>query len=189
MKHATLALLVAFALGARVLFCLEVVGLHAPLRGDEVDYDRLAVSLDSGKGFVSDSGSPTASRPPLYPLLLAGIYRLAGQRPEAGRVAQIVLSTVIVLLVYALSKRFSSERVALSATALAALSPPLVFMSSYLLVENLYIALVLSFLILFSRGVERPASIAGCFIGGVVLGLSSLARPNALPVALFAAAA
>jgi hypothetical protein len=80
MRHATLALLLLLALGVRILFCLEVVGLHSPLRGDEIDYHRLAVSLASGEGFVDAYGDATAARPPLYPVFLACAYRVFGDR-------------------------------------------------------------------------------------------------------------
>jgi 4-amino-4-deoxy-L-arabinose transferase-like glycosyltransferase len=189
MKRILLAILVSLALGARILFCLEVVGLHAPLRGDEIDYDRLAVSLASGKGFVNEYGEPTAARPPLYPIVLAGAYRLFGEREEAGRILQIVFGAAIVLLSYILSKKLFPEPVAITATAFVAFSPSLIFISSYLLVENLYILLLLTFLMLFVDGIEQPVSYRRCFVGGIILGLSSLARPNAFPLTLFVIAA
>jgi len=185
MNRTALTVLVSLALGARFLFCFEVVGFHAPLRGDEVDYHRLAVSLASGQGFVNAYGEATAARPPLYPLVLAGAYRLFGERAETGRILQIVLGAAIVFLSYILSKKLFSEPVAITATAFIALSPSLIFISSYLLVENLYILLLLIFLVLFSDGIEQPVSYRRCFVGGLVLGLSSLARPNAFPFTLF----
>jgi 4-amino-4-deoxy-L-arabinose transferase-like glycosyltransferase len=188
MKPTALALVIGIGLAARILFCVEVVGLHAPLRGDEVDYHGLAVSLASGKGFVNAHGEPTAARPPLYPVVLSGAYRLFGEREETGRILGIGLGIVVVLLSYVLSKKLLSEPAAIVAAALAACNPSLIFMSAYLLVENLYIVLVLVFLILFSRGIEQPASYRTCVVGGLTLGLSSLARPNAFLFALFVTA-
>jgi 4-amino-4-deoxy-L-arabinose transferase-like glycosyltransferase len=187
MNRKLLFFIVALGLAFRALFWLEVTGPNAPLRGDEIDYDALARSLASGRGFAVASGEPTASRPPLYPVLLAGIYRIAGFRTEAGKILQILLGGAIVLLTYLLARRLFTERAALAAAAIAALNPSLVFISSYLLAENLYIVLLLSFLVLFARASTEPLSHGACAAGGSLLGLASLARPNAFPFAIFAA--
>ena len=151
-----LVVIMVLAVAFRALFWLEVVGPGAPLRGDEFDYDAIARSLASGHGFSLTADKPTASRPPLYPILLAGVYRIVGVRAEAGKALQILLGGAIVLL-------------------------------AYLLAENIYNVLLLSFLVLFAGARVKPLSYAVCVAGGILLGLSSLARPNAFPFAMFAA--
>ena len=183
-----LAIILVLAIAFRALFWLEVVGPAAALRGDEIDYDAIARSLVSGHGFSLTDGSPTASRPPLYPILLSGVYRIAGARAEAGKILQILLGGAIVLLAYLLGRRLFSESEALAAAGLVACNPSLIFISSYLLAENLYIVLLLSFLVLFARQRKKPLSYAVCAAGGILLGLASLARPNAFPFAMLAAA-
>ncbi len=185
----TLLAILLIALALRAAFWLEVVGPASPLRGDEIDYDAIARSVASGSGFSLSAGEPTASRPPLYPILLAGVYRIAGARAEAGRILQILLGGAIVLLTYLLARGLFGEAAALVAAALVACNPSLIFISSYLLAENLYIVLLLSFLVFFAAGRKRSPSYAACAGGGMLLGLASLARPNAFPFALFAAAA
>ncbi len=188
MKNRTLLfVIIALALAFRAFFWLEVTGPAAPLRGDEIDYDEIARSIASGRGFAFDAGEPTASRPPLYPAFLAGIYRIAGFRTEAGKIVQILLGGAIVLLTYLLARRLFTESAALAAAGIAALNPSLVFVSSYLLAENLYIVLLLSFLVLFARRGAAPLGYGACAAGGILLGLASLARPNAFPFAVFAA--
>jgi 4-amino-4-deoxy-L-arabinose transferase-like glycosyltransferase len=189
MKPKLIALLIVLAVALRVLFWLEIVGVHAPLRGDEIDYDRIARSLASGSGFVGAGGEPTASRPPLYPVVLAGMYRIFGPHAAAGRILQILLGGAIVALAYLLARRLVPERAAVAAAVLAAFAPPLVFISAYLLSENLYVVLLLSFLIVFSRSLETEITYRSSAAGGILLALASLARPNAFPFALFAAAA
>jgi 4-amino-4-deoxy-L-arabinose transferase-like glycosyltransferase len=182
-----LVIIMVLAVALRAVFWLEVVGPAAPLRGDEIDYDAIARSLASGHGFSVNADRPTASRPPLYPILLGGVYRIAGARNEAGKALQILLGGAIVLLTFLLGRRIFSESAALAAAALVACNPSLIFISSYLLAENLYIVLLLSFLILFAGGRTKSLSYAVCAAGGMLLGLASLARPNAFPFALFAA--
>ena len=188
MNRIFLAAVLLLALVLRIFFWLEVAGPDAPLRGDEIDYDSIARSLASGGGFAAAGGAATAARPPLYPLLLGGVYRAVGVRVEAGRILQILLGVSIVLLTHMLARRLFREGVALLSAAAVAFDPSLIFISSYLLAENLYIALLLSFLVLFARAAARPPSYAACAAGGILLGLASLARPNAFPFALFAAA-
>jgi 4-amino-4-deoxy-L-arabinose transferase-like glycosyltransferase len=186
MNRKLLFVIVALGLALRGFFWLEVTGPAAPLRGDEIDYDAIARSLASGRGFSLAAGEPTASRPPLYPVLLAGVYRIAGFRTEAGKALQILLGGAIVLLTYLLARRLFTESAALAAAVVAACNPSLIFISSYLLAENLYIVLLLSFLVLFARMATEPLSHGSCAAGGILLGLASLARPNAFPFAVFA---
>jgi 4-amino-4-deoxy-L-arabinose transferase-like glycosyltransferase len=183
-----LVVITALGLAFRALFLLEVVGPGAPLRGDEIDYDTIARSLAAGHGFSSAIDVPTASRPPLYPVLLSGVYRIAGARPIAGKTLQILLGGAIIVLTYLVARRLFPESAALVAATIVAFNPSLVFISSYLLAENLYIALLLSFLLLFAGGREKARSYVSCAGGGILLGLASLARPNAFPFAIFAAA-
>lgn len=189
MKPRLLAFLILLAVALRVLFWLEIVGFHAPLRGDEIDYDRIARSIASGSGFAGAGGEPTALRPPLYPVVLAGMYRIFGPHAAAGRILQILLGGSIVALAYLLARRLVPERAAMAAAALVAFAPPLIFISAYLLSENLYVVLLLSFLIVFSRSFETEITYRSTVAGGILLALASLERPNAFPFALFAAAA
>lgn len=190
-RTAALVLILLLALGARALFCAKVVGWSAPLRGDEVDYHAIARSIVEGKGFANDRGETTAARPPLYPLALASVYAIAGERPEAGRAFQIALGVLAVALVYALARALIPERplAALVAAALAAASPQLVFISSYLLAENLYIVVSLLFLLAFARGPAGETRPRRLVAAGALLGLGSLARPNLFPFALLVLAA
>ncbi len=181
---------VLLAAAARLVFCLEIVGFHAPLRGDEIDYHALASSIAAGDGFAGAGGEATAARPPLWPLVLAGVYRLAGPSPEAGRALAIIIGTLVVPLVYAAAKGAFPKRPAVPAVAalLAAVNPTLIFMSSYLLAENLSIVLMLLAVTVVSAGVSGERGLRSYLAAGALLGLGSLARPPLFPVALFMAA-
>jgi 4-amino-4-deoxy-L-arabinose transferase-like glycosyltransferase len=189
MKLKLLALIFVIAIALRALFWVEVMGPRAHLRGDEIDYNCLARSLAGGFGFVGAGGEPTAARPPLYPELLGLIYRIFGAHEAAGRILQILLGGLVVVLTYRLARMLAPETVALYAAAIAAFNPSLVFISAYLLAENLYAAILLVFLILFSGARGRRPSYSVCAIGGILLGLASLARPNGFIFALYVVAA
>src|SRR4051795_10702278 len=97
---------VALVAGAIVLVALAVrLGAiaatpHIALASDPADYARHARSISAGHGYPSSAvvraGGATAIRPPAYPYLLAGVYKVSGGSVLAGRVAQAVIGAVIV---------------------------------------------------------------------------------------------
>ncbi len=180
-RRAFIAILIAAAL-VRVVFSGWVVGFGAMTKGDEADYHTIATQLVSGNGFAGADGTPTARRPPGYPVLLAALYSLFGIDPVAGRVLQVILGVAVVALTAAVARRLFDARVALLAASLAALNPFLTFISGYLLTENLYLVLVLAALCVAPdprRFMERPARAMG---SAALLALATLARPTGLPL-------
>ncbi|MBI4720065.1 MAG: glycosyltransferase family 39 protein [Chitinivibrionia bacterium] len=177
---AALAMLIFCAFAFRMGFCLAVPGIHAEPRGDEIDYLAIAGSIANGGGFCLSNDTPTARRPPLYPLFLSAWFKIFGARIEIGRVVQVLLGTLIVFLVFRLGCAVLSVNTALAAAALTAANPFLIFASAYLLTENLYTVLLLVLLILFTRpapGVAFPLRTA--LFGGFLTGLCALCRPTA----------
>jgi hypothetical protein len=83
-----------------------LTGPAGPPETDEVEYEELASNLLSGKGFILEdgmayrqmssrnidrpTGRPTAYRTPGFPLILAGIYRVAGHDHALARRALTV---------------------------------------------------------------------------------------------------
>ena len=80
---------------------------------DSLDYDRHATSLAQTGSFPAsqfNASEPTAFRPPLYPLALAAVYKVAGpsheaRRIDAGRGFQALLGTIVVGLIAGLIAR------------------------------------------------------------------------------------
>jgi 4-amino-4-deoxy-L-arabinose transferase-like glycosyltransferase len=180
---ALVAIIVAAGL-FRLGFSTLVVGWDADVRGDEIDYHRLATSLSQGEGYRID-GHPTCRRPPLYPYELSILYRAFGPSPTAGRILQIVLGMLVVYLVYRVAGRYFDERVGLIAAAIAALNPFLIMMSGYLLTENTYVVLLLLALLI----TPTPAYVNGplrlVLISSAIMAAAALARPTGLPMALW----
>ena len=172
------------ALAFRLIFLVGVLGSDAPLKGDEINYQQHAADLAAGKGMIRSDGQSSAARPPLLPLVLGGLYRLVGVNVVAGRIFEVVLGVAIVGLTYMLARTLFSERIALVAGALAAVNPYLIFISSYLLTENLYTVLMLALLLVLEMaGRNGFAGFRGPVIAGFLLGLANLARPNAVVLA------
>ncbi len=180
-----LAVVMITALVVRLVFWVAVVGFDTTGWGDEPDYHTIASSIAAGEGFRGLEGVPTATRPPLYPIALGGLYGLTGPRPDAGRALQVALGVLIVLFVYLLAARLFTKKVALIAAGLAAVNPGLIYLSALLMTENLYILLLLGlFLVVVDDLASGQVRYARFAAGGVLAGLTCLARPTAFVFAL-----
>src|SRR5665213_2611910 len=89
---------VILAVAVLVRVAWLVANGHLALANDPADYQRLAVSLAGGHGFgttvVAPGGGPTAFRPPLWPVFLAGLYWLVGGHLLVARAVEVVLGVV-----------------------------------------------------------------------------------------------
>ncbi|HVA42827.1 MAG TPA: glycosyltransferase family 39 protein [Acidimicrobiales bacterium] len=187
------AVILGTALVLRVVWL--VATRHLILVNDPADYQRLAVSIAAGHGFgrtvVAPGGGPTAFRPPLWPLFLAGLYWLVGVHVTVARAVEVVLGTLSVGLVGVLAAQLWSRGPARVAMGLAAVYPPLLLAGGSLLSESLSLPLELGTLAaaLAARRSPRPARwILAC---GVGCGLDILCRPDSfvllVPVCLLVA--
>jgi 4-amino-4-deoxy-L-arabinose transferase-like glycosyltransferase len=170
------------AAAARLAFAALVVGLDTPPKADEADYHAIALNVASGAGFAGADGFATARRPPAYPIFLAALSAVAGEGARAGRVAQVVLGVAVVALTGLVARRWFGERTALLAASLAAVNPFLVFISGYLLTENLYLLALLAALWVARDPRHLGASWRRTALAGVLLGAATLARPTGLPM-------
>ncbi len=175
------AVLIAAAV-VRFVFAGAVVGFDTPPKADEADYHAIAAHLVAGEGFVSVEGYPTARRPPAYPMFLSAIYSVTGESPRAGRIAQVLLGVAVVFLTGRVARRFFGRAAAIWAASLAALNPFLIFISGYLLTENLYLVLLMGALVVARSPRALAASTRRALTVGALLGLATLARPSGLPM-------
>lgn len=91
-SHIPLAATVAIAVIILHIGVAETIGVpQAFWRTGSSSYGTLAHSIVEGRGLSLDSESPTAYRPPLYPLFLAAILRLTSH-PRAVVIAQSTLA-------------------------------------------------------------------------------------------------
>ena len=175
-------ILIAAAL-SRFGFSAWVVGLDAMTKGDEADYHAIATHLAAGEGFVSLEQVPTARRPPAYPVFLSLIYRATGPSPAAGRIAQVILGVLVVWLTFRIARAWFGDPAAVWAGWLAALNPFLMFISGYLLTENLYLVFLLG-AIAVAPNVRAFTAVSWrrSVLCGLMLGLAALTRPSGLPM-------
>lgn len=154
-------------------------GLKFVPHGDEGEYVLLADTLlRDGKFGVS----PTAYRLPLYPMLLAAVQAVSGLTVPAYLVANALLGTGAVALLYLLCRVLGNERAARFSLLLSVPNPFLMANVGDVLTENLYIPLILAFLWAATEAADekRGNSIRYWASAGVLLGLANLTRPTML---------
>jgi len=159
---------------ARVLYWILVTPNYTP-DSDAAQYQVLAENLADGRGysllFPGLVMHPTAFRPPLYPLLLAGTYKVLGTHVTVGRALNLAIGVVVVVLVYLLAERLAGPIAGIAAGAIAAIYPPLIANDVVLLTEPLSLALLLGMLLAFSHRMW--------WLAAGLCGLLVLARPSA----------
>ncbi len=194
-----LALVVGLALRAAFAFGFWV---GKPLTLDEQEYMLLARSLAEGRGFSYPSAQDRTvrhfGRPPAFPLLLAGVVWLNGRvnapatdmsREEAGppasssavpvsiKILQLLVGLLCVAFIAACAKQVAGDRAAVAAAGLAAIYPPLTWISGYVLAEPLYCALSVGAVWLLQRGVRDSRPSAPLILAaGVTVGAAALTK-------------
>jgi len=118
-------------------------------------------------------------RGPLYPAMLAGVYRLLGEGPVAPRLLQMLLGLGGTLLCWSIARRTHGERVALLTAWLAATYGMFIYFEAELLAASLAVFLVAAGTVLLLEGDARSGEdgtgallrLAGA---GVALGLAAV---------------
>jgi hypothetical protein len=161
-------LLLAVGLRAGVLWKL---GGH--LAEDRDNYRRIAASVAAGDGYVDpDARTPTAYRPPLYPLLLAGVLYCGGGELSIG-VLQLLMGTATAGMTIVSGRRLGFNRASLLAGLLVAVDPLLLSQTALVMTETLatLLAVLLVWLCLGAPTVRSNLAL------GFVFGLCGLCRP------------
>ena len=160
---------------------------------DALDYDRAAVSIASGDGwpYSRAPGRETAFRPPAYPVLLAGVYKVTGvehgtqhERVVPARILGIIIGTLIVAMIFIVARQLWGRRVALLAMLGGAIYIPLILVGASVMSEPLFALLLLGALaaaIQHRRSTHRWRWVV---VSGVLAGLTCLTRANALVLLL-----
>lgn len=179
----------AIGLVIRLAFGLGYwVGEH--LNRDEVEYLSLARSLAAGDGYRFDAhvmSGPVEpfGRAPGYPVFLAAVGGGAGYSetvPTAVKIAQSVVGACGVFLIGVAAFRMGGARPAMAAAAIAAVYPPLVWVSAYAYSEALFWPLGLGLAIVMSRTFEAPRASAWKWglASGIVAAIAILVRAATL---------
>jgi hypothetical protein len=170
----TLLIVAAFALLVRVLYCVFVIPDYTPST-DDAHYNDIALKVSQGHGIASQFPyiwtHATAFRPPLYPVLLGGLYAVFGEHLVVAQAFNVVLGTGVVVLATLLAFRLGGRTAGLVTAVVATLHPSLLAGDGVVLTEPLALLLLLATLLALDRDRYAPA--------GLLAGLLVLTRPSA----------
>jgi len=163
--------------GALVRIVLvATLGDAPPTIEDARDYNRLATALVETGSYVDASGRPTSLRPPLYPLVVSGIYGAVGvENFQAVSAVQAALSLVTVALVYRLGAALYSPQIGLWAAGATCFYPTLLAYNQFLLSEVLFTFFVTAGALASVR-VLQAGQLQYAVLLGLCLGLGALTR-------------
>lgn len=126
--------------------------------------------------------------PPGYPILLAGIFWVAGESNTAIHVVQILCDAAAVVVLFLIALKLVPTGAAIIAGFLAAISPQFAYFSVLLLPDSLTVLPILLAVYFLVRARERKGLI-NFAVAGALIGVSCWLRANALLLAPFLAAA
>lgn len=194
-----LALILALALAARLAAGLywqtRLDGRQARFEfGDSQSYWTLGRAIAQGGPYQYGPENAQVFRTPGYPLLLAALFGIGGDQPPViwARAQSAVFGTLAVGGVWWLARELFDARAGLIAAAVAAVYPGAVAISTLVLSEAPFCALMLLQLALWEAawkaGSPRRAA-AMAVLAGVAAGAATLVRPSWLLFTPFAALA
>lgn len=172
LDRATLAIL-----GLALLLRLAI-GWTAPTPtvADAAHFRALAESVASGAGLTEEDGTPAVFRPPVYPTVLGGIYRVFGPSARAVGVVQALMDTGTLLLLWWLAASLLGRQPARYGLVLMALAyAPLAAVRLHL-TETLATLLLAATVVALVRALRGSGGAAAWVGTGVLCGLLMLTR-------------
>ena len=150
--------------------------------GDEFEYTVTA------RYFVEHGTLPESfDRSPLFPLFLAGLFKLGGENFFYIRIVQAALGAIIALQIALIGRRVGGSGVGIVAGALWAIYPMGVFMSGILYPAILLTGLMTSAVLCLLAKRDSPAYVAWVALAGLLLGAGTLTKPMVFSSIVFVA--
>ncbi|HEY8188555.1 MAG TPA: hypothetical protein VIF64_20970 [Pyrinomonadaceae bacterium] len=152
------------------------------LTGDSYQYLRAALTFANGQGLRDMSGNSFTVLTPLYPLIIGIVHRLIPTMDieNVARLVSLAGATTAVVAFYWLLRSRYSLRISFTAALLFALLPLRVWSGFWALSEGLYLGLIMLGVAMLFRPQHRSWFRAA--LGGLLLGLAYLTRPEAILV-------
>lgn len=172
---AVAAVALAFAVRAVSLASTDGVPLLRHLIGDAAGYLEWARRIAGGDWI----GSEAFYQAPLYPYVLALLFKVAGPSLAAVRWVQAAWGAAAVGCLYYGTRRLMGRRAALLAAAMLALYAPAAFFDGIVQKASLDGLLVYALLAVVARASARPSRASWAAVG-VLLGSLILTRENAV---------
>jgi 4-amino-4-deoxy-L-arabinose transferase-like glycosyltransferase len=173
-----------------ILLCSLFTRLFLTLHSDPHDlkfpdsktYLETSQSLMESGSFLNKSHQPEISRTPGYPVFLGTVMYVAGKELHNLLIAQTIVVSLSVVILYWLARRILPPVMAFTGTLLAAFSPWGAARAGFLLTEGLFLlVLVLLFYVMYLV-VEHATKLSAVLLGGGCIGLLTSAVVFVRPV-------
>ncbi|HEY4389587.1 MAG TPA: glycosyltransferase family 39 protein, partial [Ktedonobacteraceae bacterium] len=171
------------AVVVRFIYNMTAAAMYFP-EHDSLTYQTIAYSILREHCYCLLPHLPTVDRAPLWPAIIAVVYALLGDQDRKVRMLLCVVGAITCVLVYCFSRDLFGKRIGLFAGLLAAIYPYLYIYDGWLYSESVYTCCLLAFCYTIYR-IQRRPHWSLMVLGGVLLTLLSLTRPNGLGILAF----
>jgi 4-amino-4-deoxy-L-arabinose transferase-like glycosyltransferase len=182
-RHVILAsLIIALcAFSTRLFFTLHA-DPHDLTFPDSPTYLEPAQSLMKSGSFLNKYNIPEISRTPGYPVFLATLMYIVGEELGSLLIAQTVIVSFSVLILYWLARRILPPVMAFTGAILAAFSPWGAVRAGFLLSEGLFLLILVLLFFAMYLVVEHTTKLSAVLLGGSLVGLLTSAAVLVRPV-------
>jgi len=148
---------------------------------------RIGRSLALGQGFGSPfygNTGPTAWEPPLYPFLIAGVFKIFGIYTRASALVLLSINSLFsafsCIPMFFIARRCYGDRVAIWSSWAWALLPPIIFASTRYVWETSLAALLLAVIFWLTLVLEGKDGFIPWFVFGYLWGCAALTNTSLL---------
>ena len=145
-------------------------------------YFTRAANIVDHLSYEAIPGRPDANFPPGYPILLATMFAAIDNRLLAAKILNAVSGGVAVGLMAYLTKTLFGRTAALIAALILAIYPRSLMTPLIIASENLFLPLLLAFVIILVRNTKDPANSRIPILAGILAGVLTLVRAVAYPL-------
>lgn len=135
-----ICILLLIALTIR-LVCLP---FNTIINTDGVSYATIGSNLIQGNGYTHITGKIALIIAPFYPFLLGLVSLFVSNIEVAGQVVSMLFGVLLIIPIYFLARKLYNERIAILTSILVILSHSLIFVSTEVKTEAIYIFLLIS---------------------------------------------
>ncbi len=163
------------------------------IQANEKDFDfgfemgRIGRSLAQGDGFsnpFNGTTGATAWEPPLYPFVIAGVFRVFGVYTRASAIILLSINSVFSALtcipIFLIAKRCFSERVAIATAWTWTLLPSVIFWCTRWIWETSLAALLLAVIFCLTLTLEERDGLKPWMLLGLLWGTAALTNTSLL---------
>lgn len=146
---------------------------------------RIGRAITNGRGFADPFGlptGPTAWEPPLYPYLIAGVFRIAGVYSNASALILLTINSFFSALtcipIFLVARKCFSERVGVWSAWMWAVLPFVMFYSTRWIWETSLAALLLTVLFWLTLQLENVQRFMPWIVFGLLWGVAALTNTS-----------